>query len=280
MAVTLVTLFLSGTWTRLFQAIVLGTLESWKPAVPGQRKLRRGLALDVVYAYVVPLLIYPAVYGAVRLLGHVARDLNLQTTLGRQSLALQIVLAVVVGDFVAYWKHRLLHTRLFWPFHAVHHSSVEVDWLSNERVHPVESAFNALLQAAALLLLGFGPRAIALAVVIRQSYSVFTHANLRLSYGRLGWLFVSPRHHRWHHADDGALANRNFANIFAIFDLLGGTHAVRATEPTSFGLPDGGRVPDGFVRQLIAPFVEFANRCLRRPVAVLATMRASAAQSS
>ena len=28
------------------------------------------------------------------------------------SLAVQVALAVVVGDFVAYWKHRLLHTRL------------------------------------------------------------------------------------------------------------------------------------------------------------------------
>src|SRR5207253_312198 len=84
---------------------------------------------------------------------------------------------------------------LLWPFHAAHHSSVEVDWWSNERVHPVESVINATLQAVTLVMFGFAPAAIGLAVAIRQTYSAFTHANVRLSFGPLGWLFVSPHSH-------------------------------------------------------------------------------------
>ena len=36
--------------------------------------------------------------------------------------------------------HRLLHRPLLWRFHAVHHSSTQVDWLSAVRVHPVNDA--------------------------------------------------------------------------------------------------------------------------------------------
>ena len=264
MVPTLVFMLLSGTRARICQAIVFVALEWWRPAAPGQRKLRRGLARDLVYSYLGPILVFPAIYGLIRVLGPVARDLSFHAALAQQSLVVQVTLAVVVGDFVGYWKHRLLHTRLLWAFHALHHSSVEVDWLSNERVHPVESAINALLQAAALLLLGFGGTAIALAAFIRQTYSIFTHANLRLSYGRLGWLFVSPHHHRWHHSDDPTVADQNFANIFAIFDVLGGTRAVRAVEPSSFGLRDAS-VPDGFLGQMVAPFAGFVRACRRRP---------------
>src|SRR5262249_56999582 len=99
---------------------------------------------------------------------------------GKLGSAAEAGVAVVVGDFVAYWKHRPLHTRLLWPFHAAHHSSVEVDWWSNERVHPVESTINAILQIGTLVLLGFAPAAVGLAVAIRQVYSAFTHANIRL----------------------------------------------------------------------------------------------------
>jgi len=248
---TLLALLASGTRLRIAEVIGLGALETWRPAVPGQRKLRRGVALDVAYSYLVPVIIYPAVYGTIRLLG---RAPDVRGPFGQLGYAAQVVLAVVVGDFVAYWKHRLLHTRLLWPFHAAHHSSVEVDWWSNERVHPVESAINAILQAGTLVLLGFAPAAIGLAVAIRQTYSAFTHANVRLSFGPLGWLFVSPHHHRWHHSDDPAMAGRNFANMLAVLDLFGGTWAAPATQPASFGIR-GEEVPGGFVRQLVAPFV-------------------------
>ena len=146
---TLLALLASGTRLRIAEVIGLGALETWRPAVPGQRKLRRGVALDVAYSYLVPVIIYPAVYGTIRLLG---RAPDVRGPFGQLGYAAQVVLAVVVGDFVAYWKHRFLHTRLLWPFHAAHHSSVEVDWWSNERVHPVESAINAILQAGTLVL--------------------------------------------------------------------------------------------------------------------------------
>lgn len=252
---TLLALLASGTRLRVAEAIGFWALETWRPAAPDQRKLRRGVGLDVAYSYLVPVIIYPVVYGIIGLLGRVPQ---VRGPFRQLDFAAQVVIAVLIGEVVAYWKHRLMHTPLLWPFHAVHHSSPEVDWLSNERVHPVESAINAILQAGTLILLGFAPVAIGSAVTIRQAYSAYTHANVRLSYGWLGWLFVSPHHHRWHHSDDPVMAGRNFANMLAVLDLLGGTWTVPERQPESFGVR-GKQVPEGFLRQLVAPFVNVAK---------------------
>ena len=268
MLVMLLALLASGTRLRVAEAIGLGALERWRPAVNGQRVLRRGLALDVAYSYLVPVIVYPAVYGVILLL---RQTHGIRGPLGQLDFTAQVVLAVVVGDVVAYWKHRLLHTRLLWPFHAAHHSSVEVDWWSNERVHPVEAAINATLQALTLVLLGFAPTAIGLAVAIRQAYSAFTHANVRLSFGRLGWLFVSPHHHRWHHSDDPVMTGRNFANMLAVLDVLGGTRMVPEAPPESFGIR-GAAPAKGFIGQIVAPFVDIVTRPANRIVPTSAVL--------
>ena len=36
-----------------------------------------------------------------------------------------------------YWLHRLFHGGGFWKYHAIHHSSEELDWISAARFHPV-----------------------------------------------------------------------------------------------------------------------------------------------
>lgn len=53
-----------------------------------------------------------------------------------QNLWLQFALALPLVDFVGYWRHRFMHSKFLWPFHAIHHSSKTLDWLSNERNHP------------------------------------------------------------------------------------------------------------------------------------------------
>jgi hypothetical protein len=68
---------------------------------------------------------------------------------------LQAVEIYLLVDFMDYWLHRLFHTGVWWPFHAVHHSSEDLDWLSAVRVHPVNEAVNKLAPAVPLLLLGF-----------------------------------------------------------------------------------------------------------------------------
>src|SRR5262245_56360545 len=110
MLALLVTLLASGTRLRVAEAIGFGALERWRPAVPGQRTLRRGVGLDVTYSFLVPVIIYPAVFGLMMLLKYAG---GIRGPLGQLDFTAQVLLAVIVGDFVGYWKHRLMHTRLF-----------------------------------------------------------------------------------------------------------------------------------------------------------------------
>jgi sterol desaturase/sphingolipid hydroxylase (fatty acid hydroxylase superfamily) len=62
--------------------------------------------------------------------------------LSRQPIWLQATQIYLLVDFTGYWTHRLFHTGNWWPFHAVHHSSEDLDWLGSLRVHPVNDLVN------------------------------------------------------------------------------------------------------------------------------------------
>src|SRR5262249_44665991 len=119
---------------------------------------------------------------------------------------MQLALVFVVADLAAYWKHRLFHTRLLWPFHAVHHSATEVDWLTNERDHPIQVLGTYFIMTSVLVLAGFSEEVIAVQALWRRAYSLYTHANVRWSHGPLTRVLVSPTLHRWHHARDPRMA--------------------------------------------------------------------------
>ena len=52
---------------------------------------------------------------------------------------IQALVILLIVDFIQYWVHRLSHTATFWKFHAVHHSAVNVDWLTSTRFHPLDT---------------------------------------------------------------------------------------------------------------------------------------------
>jgi len=170
---------------------------------------------------------------------------------------------VFVGDFVSYWRHRLEHTRLLWPSHAIHHSDTEMTWLTLARFHPINRATTAAVDIAGLALLGFPDWALVVNVMIRHYYGEFIHADLPWTYGPLGRVFVSPVMHRWHHARDVVGTGSNFATVFSVFDQLWGTYYVPGPCTVPLGVND--EMGQGTVRQLLYPFVAWAERLKRRP---------------
>ena len=70
---------------------------------------------------------------------------------------LQAVLYLVIQDVLMYWSHRAFHTARLWRYHAVHHSSVQLDWLSGRRFHPVDFALHSAFPDAVCLMLGISP---------------------------------------------------------------------------------------------------------------------------
>jgi len=84
-----------------------------------------------------------------------------------------------------------------------------------------------------------------------QSWLV--HANVRLSYGPLRWAVVSPEFHHWHHSAERDAHDRNYASIFAGWDVLFGTvHLPGDRQPLRYGVDE--YIPAGYVERFCHPF--------------------------
>ena len=161
--------------------------------------------------------------------------------------------AVLAEDFIGYWRHRLEHTRFLWPSHAIHHSDTEISWLTLLRFHPINRLSTTLADFTFLLVLGFPEYALVATICLRHLYGYLIHADLPWTYGKLGYVFVSPVMHQWHHARDPAAYGTNFATVFAIFDRAFGTFRVPGPCTVPLGIDhDMGR---GFIGQLKHPFL-------------------------
>jgi len=247
-------------------AIVFGAIE-WRWPARAQRRLRRGWRTDVVYFVVAPFASRAFAFISVAVIA-IVLALATGTRLDRASIdafvhratwfgdlprAAQIALVLVVGDFFAYWLHRAFHRGRLWRFHAVHHSSTELDWLASTRGHPVNDVVQRSLQGIALLALGFDPTVVAVYVPALALYAVALHANVTWSFGPLRYAIASPTFHRWHHTSEAEGLDKNFAGLFPFWDLVFGTfYMPRGEVPSQFGVRDD--VPDGIVGQLAWPF--------------------------
>ena len=167
---------------------------------------------------------------------------------------------VFLGDFFSYWRHRLEHTRLLWPAHAIHHSDTEMTWLTLGRFHPIDRAVTAAVDIALLALLGFPTWALVFNEIVRHYYGEFIHADFPWTYGPLGRVFVSPVMHRWHHARDVVGAGSNFATVFSVFDQAFRTYHVPGLCTVPLGVTDD--IAPGLMGQLRFPLVAWARAYL------------------
>ena len=174
--------------------------------------------------------------------------------LSRLPLWVQALGYVVVTDFVLYWIHRGFHDGFLWKYHAVHHASEDLEWISAARFHPVNLALGTALVDVAALLGGISPDIFVVVGPFTTLTSGLVHANLNWTFGPLRYVFVSPVFHRWHHAR--AVCDRNFASTFSLWDLMFGTyHMPAGALPKDYGIDDK-EMPEGLMPQLIYPILQ------------------------
>ena len=146
------------------------------------------------------------------------------------------------------------HSTHLWKFHAIHHSAETMDWLSANRIHPMNDIISKGIKGLICFgLLGFSPIAVELYTPVLTAYIAFTHANVSCNYGPLRYVISSPAFHRWHHEMDKTAWGKNYAGLFPIFDILFGTFHFPKAEPKEFGLYEE-HVPNNFLAQMVYPF--------------------------
>lgn len=237
-----------------------------------QPVIRRGWFTDVVYWFATILLTKPLVRllfilpAAFLVLARVVPAETFKSglyagfgPLSRQPVWLQVIQIYLLVDCIGYWTHRMFHRGKWWPFHAVHHSSEDLDCLGSLRVHPVNDMVNKLAQAAPLLLMGYNPAVTLSTAPVLTFYAIFLHANVNWDFGPLRYVIASPAFHRWHHSREREAWDKNFAGLLPLWDLLFGTfYMPRGRYPENFGICEP--MPKGFLGQLWEPFAWLLRR--------------------
>jgi sterol desaturase/sphingolipid hydroxylase (fatty acid hydroxylase superfamily) len=242
---------------------VLTHFWSCNPAAPWWRK--RELVTDIVYWFFVPVFGRVFRIGLMVLGASVIFDIHDADGLiafyddGHGPLAqlplwVQAMLFLLLSDFTLYWLHRMFHGGGFWKYHAIHHSSEDLEWISAARFHPVNLLIGTISVDVILLMAGISPNIMLWVGPFTTFHSAFVHANLNWTLGPLKYILATPVFHRWHHTGLEEGGNTNFAGTFPIWDMLFGTFRMPENRlPDNYG-KDEAAMPSGIAGQIAYPF--------------------------
>jgi sterol desaturase/sphingolipid hydroxylase (fatty acid hydroxylase superfamily) len=256
----------SGSWlgldffvlNLLLYSAVFIPLERLFALRADQPVFRRQWLIDLTYFFINSLLIEiltiltlePAL-----ILFDWARVGWVSTTVGSLPLVVQVPTLVLVADFTQYWVHRTFHAvSWLWPFHAIHHSVEEMDWLAGSRLHLVDVILTRGLTYVPIFVFGFSESALMVYVVLVAAQATFIHANVRWEFRPLRRVVATPAFHHWHHSAEREAIDKNFAVHTPIWDILFGTYYLPDRWPTAYGLCGRRDVPARWSTQLLYPF--------------------------
>ncbi len=147
-------------------------------------------------------------------------------------------LLFIFEDLAFYIEHRVDHyCRFFWAVHVTHHSSEEFNLTTGFRSSVLQPIYR-FIYFLPLVLLGFKPIDIVFMYSLTQIYGILVHTRYVNKMPR--WfeaVFVSPSHHRVHHASNIRYLDRNMGMVLIIWDRLFGTFQPEVEEdPVKYGL--------------------------------------------
>ncbi len=147
-------------------------------------------------------------------------------------------LLFIFEDLAFYFEHRVDHyCRFFWAVHVTHHSSEEFNLTTGFRSSVLQPLYR-FIYFIPLVLLGFKPLDIVFMYSLTQIYGILVHTQYINKMPR--WFeafFVSPAHHRVHHASNIRYLDRNMGMVLIIWDKIFGTFQEEVEEdPVKYGL--------------------------------------------
>ncbi len=202
-----------------------------KEKIPRKERWPHNLALTVLNALVLRMLFPAAAIGAAYLAQ--SQQFGLFNWVEVPAL-FSVLFTLVVMDWVVYYQHRAFHAfPLFWKFHRMHHTDLEVDVTTGLRFHTVEMAASMLVKSFFVLLLGAPAFGVFIFELVLNVSSLFSHSNVRMPDWldrALRFLVVTPDMHRVHHSILPAETNSDFGFIFSLWDRLLGTYRAQPKE--------------------------------------------------
>ena len=255
-----------GPATLVILSLLLAAERLW----PAQQRpiFARGYRHDVLYTILNATLTLPFVAALSLSFAEVVRHRLHWLTFPRvgwlpHGLAIAVIFVAMDG---CNWAAHLANHRVqaLWRFHELHHSQEDMSVLTVFRTHPFVHIVYLVALVPGVVLIANGGLSTTLLVAYAGEVAL-AHSNLRLSFGPLGRILVSPNYHRIHHRLEGR-QDVNLGFALTIWDQLFKTAVMptRDTVDIATGLPGRPlRVEHGaprphhlavFVAQLVAPF--------------------------
>lgn len=181
------------------------------------------------------------------------------------------IVAFVVLDLFDYLYHFMMHkTPLFWKFHQVHHSDLDVDISTTVREHPGETFIRVSYSILVIFIIGATPWVLIFKQFIQSASNIISHSKTKLPKKVnhvISRVFVTPNTHHIHHHYQLPYTDSNFGDVLTIWDQLFSTfHQIKQSEiicgvDTNMIREDN----ESFKKLLVRPFVE-KDKCSKHKV--------------
>jgi sterol desaturase/sphingolipid hydroxylase (fatty acid hydroxylase superfamily) len=248
-------------WGLVAISLVVWGLEIAFPWRKNQAIIRKDFWLDAFYMFFNFFIFSIAISGFYRFIEVAVSDLGF----GMQSLVLidisslpswaQLLIFFIVLDFVQWFTHVLLHKwPVLWQFHKVHHSVREMGFAAHLRYHWMENILYKPLKTFGVMILGgFEPSQAFIVHFLAISIGHLNHANIKITWGPLKYVFNNPVMHLWHHAmhlPKGQMIGVNFGISLSVWDYLFRTNYIpNENGDIELGFEDIEDFPTDFIGQ-------------------------------
>jgi sterol desaturase/sphingolipid hydroxylase (fatty acid hydroxylase superfamily) len=156
-------------------------------------------------------------------------------------LAAELLLTILAFDLISqYIAHLMVHrVKFLWRIHLVHHSDTHVDATTGTRLHPLDFISRETFAVLAVFIMGAPLAFYMLYRILTIAFTYFNHSNIALPLKvdkAISWIIISPNTHKFHHHFEEPWTDRNFGNIFSIWDRIFGTFAYGDVADIKYGL--------------------------------------------
>ncbi len=247
-------------WGLIILSLLVWSMEILFPWRKEQSVFRKDFWLDGFYMFFNFFLFTIAISGFYKLLQLGFEDIGIS----ENSLALfdpsswpmwsQLLVFFIVLDFVQWFTHSLLHKYpFFWKYHKVHHSVKEMGFAAHLRYHWMENIlYKPLKTFGVMILFGFEPTQAYIVHFIAIAIGHINHANIKITWGPLKYIFNNPVMHLYHHAytiPEGTYGV-NFGISLSVWDYIFKTDYIPEDSGTiELGFPGDEVFPKDFVSQ-------------------------------
>ncbi|MCA0133658.1 sterol desaturase family protein [Winogradskyella alexanderae] len=252
-------------YTNYFWGLVAISLFVWLleiafPWRKNQSIFRRDFWLDAFYMFFNFFIFAIVISGVYEVLGLLFAEFNITAKsfalidMSNWSSGLQLFVFFIILDFVQWFTHVLLHRYKFlWNFHKVHHSVKEMGFAAHLRYHWMENVLYKPLKVFGVMILGgFEPEQAYIVHFAAIAIGHLNHANIKITWGPLKYIFNNPVMHLYHHAYHLPEGKHgvNYGISLSLWDYIFKTNYVPEDSGTiEIGFKGDDKFPQDFIGQ-------------------------------